>query len=303
MAKKPKVEKDNSERWLLTYSDLMNLLLILFIILYASSNLSASKYQAMAESLRVGFSSFSSMSAVATSSGGGSGSSDSSSDSDSDSSSDSVLDGTTLQNINQSVSENAASSTSDTDTGSVDLQYQDFYNQLMALLAQNSLTSSVTVSLQEKGIAISFSDNVLFAKSSAVLSEDSYNIIDKIGYLLAELPYSYILVEGHTDSDKIHTQFYEDNMDLSNKRAANVWRRLVATGLPAEKMAAVGYGEYRPVAPNDTVENKAKNRRVVITILKKELSTNDNATIDSSGKDTPGAEIASGAASAITGVN
>ncbi|MBP1737606.1 MAG: OmpA/MotB domain protein [Oscillospiraceae bacterium] len=293
MAKKPKVEKDTSERWLLTYSDLMNLLLILFIILYASSKADVTQFQQVAESLRIGFSSISTSQAAIESSSSGGGSS--SSEDGSLDSSDSVLDSGMIGVIDNAISSTDTGESDSEGSGTQDVQYQNFYDALMTLLEENQLTQSVTVSLEEKGIAISFADNVLFAKSSAVLNGDANTIIDKIGYLLTQLPYSYILVEGHTDSDKIHTQYYEDNMDLSTKRAANVWRRLVACGLSPEKMASVGYGEYRPVAPNDTVENKAKNRRVVITILKKELSTNDNATIDDSGADTPAAEIAAGA--------
>lgn len=255
---KPKKGANNNDRWLLTYSDLMNLLLILFIILYAASRTDAAQFQQIAESLRVGFS---------TLSVSQSGANNHKSKSQEDGSS-SFLDAEMIQSIN-----NMDSSSS----SSADVEYEDFYNQLMEMLKENNLTGSVSVTSREEGIAISFADNVLFAKSSAVLNNSAYSIIEKIGTLIKQLPFSYILVEGHADSDKIHTQYYEDNMDLSAKRAANVWRRFVAVGLPPDKMASVGYGEYRPVAPNDTVENKAKNRRVVITILKKQI-TSDNTT-------------------------
>lgn len=264
--KKGRVEKDTSERWLLTYSDLMNLLLILFIILYACSKEDVAKYQQVAESLREGFS----LSARPSSD-------------EATTVPPPVPEVVTPENQDgvfqdaetmQSLSDIGAA-----DSAGADVLYDDFYNELMALLEQNHLTQSVTVTAGTKGISISFADNVLFAKSSAVLNESSYAIIDKIGHLLKPLPYSFILVEGHADSDKIHNQYYEDNMDLSAHRATNVWRRLASCNLPPEKMASVGYGEYRPIAPNDSIENKAKNRRVVITILKQQISTNNNATI------------------------
>jgi chemotaxis protein MotB len=264
---KVKVEKDNSERWLLTYSDLMNLLLILFIILYASSMLDAAKFQRMAESLREGFNS-------PTTSQPAAANTNSSIPSDAPPIEDPsalVNDAEIIQNAqNAGAAESQAAATI----------YKDFYDELMQLLEENNLTQSVTVKNGEKAIIISFADTVLFAKSSAVLNDTGYSIIDKIGSLLIKLPYSYILVEGHADSDKIHNRYYEDNMDLSAKRASNVWRRLVVCSLPPDKMASVGYGEYRPVVANDSIENKAKNRRVVVTILKEQISikSSDNAS-------------------------
>ena len=71
-----------------------------------------------------------------------------------------------------------------------------------------------------------------------------------------------------------------DNMDLSSTRAGNVWRALVKCGLPPEDMASIGYGEYRPVANNDSAENKAKNRRVVISILRKPFTASTDLAAD-----------------------
>lgn len=269
MAKKKKVEKDTSERWLLTYSDLMNLLLILFIILYTASKQDSAQFQQVAQSLREGFSSASSVSIIDRN--GGPSASDTTETTNTDITAAEVIDGLTPNNTSETQDNSAAEEQ--------EVKYNEFRDQLTQLLAANNLQDVVTVNYEEKGVAISFADNVLFEKSSAALSSSAQDIINKIGGLLMQLPYSYILVEGHADSDPIHNETYIDNMDLSTQRASNVWRMLVASGLPANKMASVGYGEYRPVAPNDTVENKAKNRRVVITILKQELSTNGNDTL------------------------
>ena len=108
--------------------------------------------------------------------------------------------------------------------------------------------------------------------------------------------YSFILVEGHTDSDPISTAQYADNMALSSARAGNVWRELVRCGLPPEEMASIGYGEYRPIAPNDSAANKSKNRRVVITILKKPFK----ATADLAGDGTVGSTATTGAETQTT---
>jgi chemotaxis protein MotB len=82
-------------------------------------------------------------------------------------------------------------------------------------------------------------------------------------------------VEGYTDNVPISTSTFSNNWDLSVMRASKVLEIVVSqAGFPPDKISAIGYGEYRPVAPNDTDENKAKNRRVDIVILK----TTFNAT-------------------------
>jgi chemotaxis protein MotB len=84
-----------------------------------------------------------------------------------------------------------------------------------------------------------------------------------------------IIVEGHTDNQRIHNEYFDSNWELSTARATSVARLLVDKfGLPAARMGAIGYGEYRPVVPNDTPENRAKNRRVVFFIKNAPLGGN-----------------------------
>lgn len=249
--RKPKVEKDTSERWTVTYSDLMNLLLIVFIILYSSSKLDAQKAQQVSQSLNQGFSTMQGTAAAAGQGKGGIGK-------------------------------------GGTDATGSDLyweadQYGEFYTEITQLLQQDNLQDKVDTTLDDTGVIISFKDNVLFAQGSATINNDGVGIIDQIGTLLTKLDFSFILVEGHTDSDPISTARFTDNMDLSSARAGNVWRELVKCGLQPSEMASIGYGEYRPVAPNDTPENKSKNRRVVVTILKKPFK----ATTDLSAEQLP----------------
>jgi len=248
--RKPKVEKDNSERWTVTYSDLMNLLLILFIILYCSSKLDAKKSQQVAQSLNQGFSTVQGAAAAAEGGGGS----------------------------------KAKTSPSGTATGSnlywEEDQYGEFYSEITALIKDNGLQDKVDTTLDDTGVIISFKDNVLFAQGSATINDEGVVIIDQIGTLLSKLDYSFILIEGHTDSDPISTARFTDNMDLSSARAGNVWRELVKCGMQPSEMASIGYGEYRPIAPNDTPENKAKNRRVVITILKKPFTATTDLNVD-----------------------
>lgn len=254
---KTKIEKDTSERWLLTYSDLMNLLLILFIILFSMSQLNAKKAAAVSSSLQQGFSGSSSSSAASAGTGSDG--------------------GTGTGSGTGTGTEGTGTGTGSGGTGAdaywtVD-EYGQFYQEVTKLIKDQNLTDKVAAKLDNTGIVISFKDTVLFPSGSAVLSSDALGLIDNIGGLLYGLNYSYILVEGHTDTDPINTAKYPDNLALSSDRAGNVWRELVKCGLPPDSMAAIGYGEYRPVAANDSAEHKAQNRRVVITILKQPAST------------------------------
>lgn len=240
----PKVVKDNNERWLLTYSDLMNLLLILFIILYCSSQINAKKAAAVAESISHGFNN---SKGAQEETGGG------------------------LGDVTGTASDIAYWSTDD---------YGEFYKEVTQLIDEENLTDVVTAKLDNTGVIISFKDTALFAVGNADLDAEAGALIDEIGGMLYRLNYSYILVEGHTDSDPINTAEFPDNMALSSARAGNVWRELVQCGLAPESMAAIGYGEYRPIAKNDSAENKSKNRRVIITILKKPFVASENIAQD-----------------------
>lgn len=255
---KPKVEKDTSERWLLTYSDLMNLLLILFIILYTSSKLDAQKAQQVVQSINQGFSTIEGAAAASAAANSGS---------------DPAAGGVTKSSVVTTV-------TSGSDVYWESDEYVKFYNEINQLLKQNNLLDKVDTTLDDTGVIISFKDSALFTPGNAVINNDAIDVIDKISALLTKLDYSFILVEGHTDSDPISTSQYVDNMALSSARAGNVWRELVKCGMPPEEMASIGYGEYRPVAPNDTAANKSKNRRVVITILKKPFQATANLSSD-----------------------
>jgi chemotaxis protein MotB len=273
MAKKPKPpEKDSSERWLLTYSDLMNLLLILFIIFYSMSQTDKAKAEAVAESIRAGFG-YVENGGTGEASGEGSG-----------------LYGADMTTPGTESSANPSSADASAGTSGNDLYwsqqteaFKNFYDDVEKLLKDNNLDKLVDVSLDDRGVVISFKDNALFQSGQAELGTEPLSLIDNIGSMLRSLKYTYILVEGHTDTDPIHTSQFKDNMDLSTQRAANVWRELVKCGLSADNMASVGYGEYRPIAPNDTPENKAKNRRVVVTILRAEVNSSDQVIIKANG--------------------
>ena len=125
----------------------------------------------------------------------------------------------------------------------------------------------VVISRLKDQLKVTVASEILFPSGSAELAPAGADVLRKVA-AAANQSQDEVRVEGHTDSDTIASvlaQYYPTNWELSTARAAAAVRTLQATGMvPAERLAAVGYGDSHPVAPNDTVEGKAKNRRVEI---------------------------------------
>jgi len=248
MAKKkkaPPAEKENGERWLVSYSDFVTLLLGVFIIMYS---------MAAADAKEAGSSGANQSAAIAALAGafgnptfsevaGG----------------DSIIpmySGDSLAMMEQAAMEALA---------------EEIQEELSAEVL-NIDKDSIEVIIDELGIHIRIKDTVLFASGSAEITNDTAKLIlTKIGNAIKQFPTNYIQIEGHTDnvpmSGKI--KHLETNWELGSLRAVTVLRTLVKEcALTPEYLSAVSFGEFRPIAPNTTTEGKNKNRRVEITILR-----------------------------------
>ena len=128
----------------------------------------------------------------------------------------------------------------------------------------------VKVEMAEKGLVITFVSEVLFDSGKAALRNDSLPKLDKVATVLnttvADLN---VGIEGHTDNQPIKKSGWKSNWELSSARALSVLHHLGEKGVSEPRLAATGYGEYKPVATNDSKEGRQKNRRVEIVILPK----------------------------------
>jgi chemotaxis protein MotB len=115
-------------------------------------------------------------------------------------------------------------------------------------------------------IEIEINTSVLFPTASAELSPDALHIMERLGRVLAATE-TRIQVEGHTDSVPIRTPVFPSNWELSAARAATVVRMFSIAGVDPARMAAVGFGEFHPIAGNDTEAGRASNRRVVVVVV------------------------------------
>ena len=129
----------------------------------------------------------------------------------------------------------------------------------------------VKVEMLEKGLVITFVAEVLFDSGKADLRKDSFQKLDKVGQVLSTTVSDLSVgIEGHTDSDPIKHSNWKSNWELSTTRALSVLHYLEENQkIEPTRLAATGYGQYRPVDANDTKEGKQKNRRVEIIILPK----------------------------------
>jgi len=136
-------------------------------------------------------------------------------------------------------------------------------------LSREIADKEVKVEMLEKGLVITFVEEVLFDSGRASLREDSLQKLGKVSGVLQTTALDLnIGIEGHTDNQPIKYSSWKSNWELSSARALSVLHDLQEKGgVKPERLAAIGYGEYRPVAPNDTSEGRQKNRRVEIVIF------------------------------------
>lgn len=147
-------------------------------------------------------------------------------------------------------------------------QLNEVRQKVEATLIASGRGGEATFSMEERGLVIRFADSVLFPSSQAVLTPEARDVLDDVAVVLREIR-NHIRVEGHTDNRAINTPQFPSNWELSTARATNVLRYLLEVyGLSPHKLSAAGYGEYRPVATNETWEGMQQNRRVDIIILR-----------------------------------
>lgn len=231
-----KKEKDRSERWLITYADMITLLMIFFIVMYSLSKVDVAKFKTLAESLSTVFGAGGMIL---------------------DESGPSVIPGNPPEQIRELVEKS---------------QLEKLRKELEEYIKESGLEAKVSVTTEERGIVLSFQDNVLFELGSDQLTAQARDILDRVAPMLANTP-NYIRVEGHTDNLPISTARFPSNWELSAARATNVVQQLIEThGLQPQKLSATAYGEYRPRAPNDSETNRQLNRRVDLIILRSKFS-------------------------------
>ncbi|AOZ92773.1 flagellar motor protein MotB [Paenibacillus crassostreae] len=248
-------EEHADESWLLPYSDLMTLLLALFIVLYSMSAADAEKFEAMSDAFRAEFTS-------------GTG----------------ILDHTSVIPKDNASSDQSAEEitskkmTKDQQASLIKQEQIDLENlkeQIDQYIQKNGLTDQLDTKLNQSQLMITISDTALFASGKANVKPESKQLATAISGMLQQFPDYEIVVSGHTDNIPISNSEYESNWDLSSDRALQFMKILLTnTKLDPQKFTPVGYGEYHPLVDNSTNINRAKNRRVEVSLIRKYQENN-----------------------------
>jgi len=141
-------------------------------------------------------------------------------------------------------------------------------NDVMNLIKENNYGSSINVEENERGVTIHILEDIVFASGSSELKSTSRLVLHQIASIIKNLP-NDLRIEGHTDNVPIHTSAFPSNWHLSVARALNTAYYLIENEqLSADKVSIVGYSEFKPIEPNETLSGRAHNRRVDIVIIK-----------------------------------
>jgi chemotaxis protein MotB len=139
--------------------------------------------------------------------------------------------------------------------------------KIKQIIQTKKMDEAVKVEVTEKGIAIMLRDPVGFASGSADLKDQGKEILREVSEVIKGNPELKVRVEGHTDDVPIRSNKYNSNWELSSARSLSVVQLLSSqTGIQPQNMSAVGYGEYRPLMPNTSTDNRSKNRRIQIFV-------------------------------------
>jgi chemotaxis protein MotB len=231
--RKKRDDHENLERWLLTYADLITLLLAFFIVMYSMSQIDAKKFGKMSKALS------------------------------------GVLRGGGIP-IKKGDDVGDAPGMGVMKVGhltSIGKRIDDEFKKVGEKL--------VSTEMSERGLVIHILESALFKLGSAKLEPKAKMTLDIVSKHLQDVP-NHVRVEGHTDDVPIETVKYPSNWELSSARATEVVRYLIDNHkIPPDKISALGYGEFRPIRPNNTIENRAKNRRVDIIVLTMEMTATE----------------------------
>jgi len=148
----------------------------------------------------------------------------------------------------------------------------DAIKLLQLAVDEGKLAGKATISVTEKTVKVSLNPESFFSIGSAKLNPGTMNVLESLVGYVQPFP-NDIIIEGHTDPTPVRGGAYRSNWELSIARAVGVVNFFTASGIDPKQMVAAGYGEFHPAFPNDSESNKARNRRIEITIVRQPRST------------------------------
>lgn len=259
MAKRKRQDEGASSEWLNTYADMVTLLLTFFVLLYSMSTVSEEKWEFLKAALsNIGITTSQLV----------------------------VVDDVTADGDGQvgstgtGIGESPVVEESDAQID-VEMLYK-LLEDYVESMSDGEMKESIEIQSGKNYVFIRFTDNVFFNPDSAVLREEGKTVLSEIGggIKLAEDSIGVIRIEGHTATVLEDANYRVDDRELSSGRANAVLKYLEdACGIASEKLSALGYGKYRPIADNATSDGRKKNRRVEILIVEKNINVEDQESL------------------------
>lgn len=235
--KHKKHEEHVDESWLVPYADILTLLLALFIVLFASSTVDEKKLEQMSEVFNGMFSSGTSF-----------------------------FDNTAPVEVEGEASEIVSPQTTNYSEDQESLE--EIQSRVEDFIAINELENQFDTSMTDEGLLITIRDSVLFNPGEASIKAEYLSIAQELSDVLVLDPPRNIVVTGHTDNVPMNTPEFRSNWELSVMRAVNFLKIVMDSNeqLDSKLFSVKGFGEYSPIDTNDTIEGRAKNRRVEVLI-------------------------------------
>jgi chemotaxis protein MotB len=221
------------ERWLVTYADMITLLLAVFIVMYALSDTNLRKFNAFAQSLSAAFNT-------------------------------DVLSGQMQFTVTEGEASTPDQGSASTSSGYLGADAQTIQATIKNFAIEKGIDAGVSVDSVPEGIAIRIKANLLFAAGRATLDPQSMELLAKVAAVLKPIA-QRVRVEGNTDSAPVSGPFYADNFELSAARALAVLHFLEGSGIDPSRLSMAGNGEYNPLP--GTQPSDDANRRVEIFVL------------------------------------
>ena len=245
--KKKQPEHVNHERWLVSYADFITLLFAFFVVMFATSQTDKGKAQQVSDSVKRALEGGKMTQVVAA-----------------------ILGGTVSDKGKGNAMMRGPGGARQATEDKKDEKLAELLPSLKILseeLKKEIEAGKITISMQARGLVISFNQAALFAPGEDVISHDAYGGLEKVAAAIAKMP-NPVRLEGHTDSTPINTARFHSNWDLSAARSIAILELLTAKfNVPRNRLSIAGYADTAPVASNDTEEGRARNRRADIVIL------------------------------------
>lgn len=239
--RKQRNDEGGSERWMVTYADMITLLLIFFIVMYSMSEVEKSKFNSLVGSLKNAFQT------------------------------ETIEPSPDASEVGVDVSKSLLPAPEKIPAAHSENEHQldKLYQKLQSYIKEHDLNRSMSLVNLPRGVQITFNDSILFDLGKAKLKKRAYPVLKDVGGLLQTVP-NPISIEGHTDDQPIvYANQFASNWELSTSRSQSVRHYLQnKKGLKPARMRVVGYGEYKPKEKNDSKAHRAENRRVNIVILR-----------------------------------